>query len=753
KDVFSTYGPLGFITFPQDIGWNLPIAHGIQIGMWLILLLLGVYMIRRERINSYRLLLFAFPLTFGFLETKLQIWVLLCCVFLSLVVERWYFPYGLSVLLTSLLWFIKFNDAFLGLALIIGIDFVFLFYNRKRATEAMVIMMVGIPFVFITAYLIYNPSLSDMVKYLQGAWAVSAQYSVASSLSGRRIEIILAMLEMIVYTFLAWVFYQQRNKTYIIFIAFIPSLFMAFKSGFVRQDGHVLQFFSYLLLILTFIFLHAETDLVNKWGLASIGLLTLALAMVILPFYRPVRPDALLNAVTRMEKLVDYYQTRSIAYFEQTPLIQRIPEGVIEAAQVSPRFKELIGSHSVTIFPMEIMYAPVNNLNYYPSPTIQGYIAASPYLDLLNAAFFEDGNKSPEFIILGWESVDGRHVLMDTPATWLSIYRWYDWQDGNDKIAILKRRAQPRFTDITVTQTQVYETGDVITLPVQDTLLGAKISSMELSQWGQIVNLFFRIPEVRIHFQKEMGAELGYRVIPTTLSGGILLDQIPQTFQDAQLMLQGQTIEKIQSIVLSGSGLKYYKKQIQVIYYTIPDVVLKDIVYPPRVYGYSGQADRVTAKEPIEGVSALLLGKRNPPVLDQITVTEGELTKPAIFAHPPSDISWRLSLPAKSCVTFRTSLGFRPDVFEQIGGGDGVTFSVYIDLPGDGSHQIFSQYTNPFIRSQERLSTPISLNLSKYAGQEITLRLDTACGPANDCSNDWAVWIDPELQVMPVYCN
>jgi hypothetical protein len=112
-------------------------------------------------------------------------------------------------------------------------------------------------------------------------------------------------------------------------------------------------------------------------------------------------------------------------------------------------------------------------------------------------------------------------------------------------------------------------TGNQIRVPKQDALLAVKISSLKLSPRGQLINLLFRIPEVKIHFQKGMGPETGYRVVPATLSDAIVLNQIPQTFQDAQLMLQGKHVKGVQRIVFFGPGLKYYEKRIPVSYYSL----------------------------------------------------------------------------------------------------------------------------------------------------------------------------------------
>lgn len=114
--------------------------------------------------------------------------------------------------------------------------------------------------------------------------------------------------------------------------------------------------------------------------------------------------------------------------------------------------------------------------------------------------------------------------------------------------------------------------------------------------------------------------------------------------------------------------------------------------------------------------------------------------RPAIFAHPVSEISWRLRINPGAKLTFR--IGLHPDSWAT--NGDGVTFEVLVrGLVGRTT--IFSRHIDPAHHPEHQGWTNCSVDLGEYAGEtrEITLRTDP--GPAGDPAYDWALWGDPQL--------
>ena len=119
------------------------------------------------------------------------------------------------------------------------------------------------------------------------------------------------------------------------------------------------------------------------------------------------------------------------------------------------------------------------------------------------------------------------------------------------------------------------------------------------------------------------------------------------------------------------------------------------------------------------------------------------IRKEAIDAHPPwqDGISgdtfgeWALALPDSPSIRLEFYIGLAEGAIYS----NGVTFVV--SLQGD---EIFRQH-----HSEQRWQH-ISLDLTPYRGQQVTLRLTTNPGPNGHTGTDWARWGEPKIVSEPV---
>jgi hypothetical protein len=126
--------------------------------------------------------------------------------------------------------------------------------------------------------------------------------------------------------------------------------------------------------------------------------------------------------------------------------------------------------------------------------------------------------------------------------------------------------------------------------------------------------------------------------------------------------------------------------------------------------------------------------------------TCGGVAEPSLFMHPPyrggTGYSFALfapiQLPAEPRAAFRCKIG-KADGSDP---GDGILFRVAV-LDASGRSTIVAEKT--WI---EHRWTPLEADLSRWAGQKITLQLIADVGPRDNSSGDWACWTALRLESL-----
>ena len=121
----------------------------------------------------------------------------------------------------------------------------------------------------------------------------------------------------------------------------------------------------------------------------------------------------------------------------------------------------------------------------------------------------------------------------------------------------------------------------------------------------------------------------------------------------------------------------------------------------------------------------------------------GGVEKPGVFIHPPyiggSGCSYltysSLKLPNEKAF-FRAMVG-KADGSHL---GDGILFKIAI-VGDDGNEQIIAEQT---VKNHEWL--PVEADLSEWAGKDVSIRLISDIGKADDSSGDWSMWADMRIE-------
>ncbi len=414
-----------------------------------------------------------------------------------------------------------------------------------------------------------------MLAYLRGTFEISSGYSVAMSIPGQWYEIYLALLVLMAYLYLSRLLHLSRDKFFPVSLSFLPSLFVVFKHGFVRQGpGHVPLFFVMSLFIFGLLFLFSNSQRrVEKYLLLTLVLGICFFVNCKLGYY--VLPQRL-SPVTAIRMI---FTGSGLPVVDKTKYLasEKLPKDILEE----------IGRGGVGVFPWEVTYIAANNLNYNPFPVFQTYVAYTSYLDNLNASHLS-GSKAPPWLLMDFQAIDSRHCLIDGPATWLAIYKWYEPFRRLENLLVLKRKQMPLFDKLETVERVEHRITDTVRVPESDAPLVVRIP-MDLTFWGKAVKTFYKIRPIQMVLTDDVGMTHTYRIVPDTLRNGMFINYLPLDVDDLEMLFSAGATREIVSLRLVGDYLKFYRKNVSVEFRKVPGIGISRIepIFPdiPRSTG------------------------------------------------------------------------------------------------------------------------------------------------------------------------
>jgi hypothetical protein len=157
-------------------------------------------------------------------------------------------------------------------------------------------------------------------------------------------------------------------------------------------------------------------------------------------------------------------------------------------------------------------------------------------------------------------------------------------------------------------------------------------------------------------------------------------------------------------------------------------------------YNYPTLLGAVTAYDLLGNIdSAILASAPNEPIQSTEFKLYDESPYPTLLMHPEAKAVFKLTLP-DGVVCFRSDLALDPQSWGW--GGDGANFVLAVD-----GEKVFEQYVGNAVT--DRFWQPINVDLSRWAGQSVTLTLATGPGPNSDFTGDRAGWGLPRIVQSP----
>jgi hypothetical protein len=212
------------------------------------------------------------------------------------------------------------------------------------------------------------------------------------------------------------------------------------------------------------------------------------------------------------------------------------------------------------VMPIELSLCAANGLSCTYPPVIQGYSAYSPFLDQWNAAIFLSSERAPQYVVLGYNSIDGRLPWFDMPATWRAVATHYRFvaRDPVGEWALLERRSTPVPVAERTRASVEARVGEWVQVP-DDAALMVAVPHLSLSAKGALAKLLFRLPPIEIDLESTTGDLFHFRLVAATAGQGLMIGRVPITSEDVVRLLEGNQIPAMARFRIVGPGARYLR--------------------------------------------------------------------------------------------------------------------------------------------------------------------------------------------------
>jgi hypothetical protein len=432
----------------------------------------------------------------------------------------------------------------------------------------------------------HSPSLID---YLTNSWEISSGYSSAMSIVGNKTELVLAISAIFL---IACIMLFVAEEGYVnLSLSFLFALFLSFKHGFVRQDGHVVIFAIVAPLVASLLILK-----ISKWRYQKISYyfliyLLFASALISLPAVdkldRIVKlmPQPFVNAIIGLVRESPKQETLDrISYLSEINNTKFNIEKLqsitfkkslnnLDEVQLPDNIKDLVNRKKVDIIPWEISLVAANQLNWKPRPIFQSYSAYTKSLDNLN---FESYVKEPrDYIFYDFTSIDGRHPFFDEPKTFSHVLCNYQLSaDASNfintkkqvSLILLEKRNSSRCSSIFLSDKLSINWNTVYPIEISEGTITRASIKFKYSLIGKIYKTIFRAPPVMMKIDYLDGDQKTYRIIPENSENGVIVSHLPRNANEALSFWQGQLPARVSSFYFQTSNPLLYTTTIEIIF-------------------------------------------------------------------------------------------------------------------------------------------------------------------------------------------
>ena len=724
-EIVFTYGPLGFVMGKTYWGgqWGALVGwHVVQ-----ALVFTAVVFWHAYRLTGYaRVFCLLFFFLFGLSYQDAMHQSIMALVGAELIRRsdkpwRWSSP-ALLVLLV-LLSLVKFTNLLFGFFLVLLAGGLELWKVRRYTALRVPALFLGL---FLAGWMLCGQHLVNLPAYFHSSWEISQGYQDAMGYACPTNQLYLGLsvvVLMVGYLLVNIATSSDYVRSAALTLGSLAHLYLNWKHGFIRADGHQIGFYYAALTIAV------TSPLLLEDGPKLRTLKSLLLAgagLISLVSMENVLPGLVRGALAAGQDKVNLH----VSFALGKAYTRELYEGKLEAERNTvelTKTKSVVGSASIDVLGFEQAVAIYNGFNYQPRPVFQGYSAYTPYLSRLNYDYYAS-DRAPEFVLFKLQTIDGRLATMDDPHALRLLIQRYTYLFSEQGYTLWRRKPGPFDAETfepKPIRSATHRFGDTIDLTdLADRNIWVEID-YRFNLLGKLRRFLLRPPLVHLHITDDIGVESVHRLPQPIGRAGFMLSPVIDDMLDYMRAAGGVPPRRVASIriVTAPQDDDCLRDNLTVSFFSIP----------PSDAGkdYFKHADQ--AKFHMFMATPISYEALNPPNEDAIDKHR------VMIMHAPSQMVFEV--PAGATM-IQGGFGFVPGAYLNGGRTNGAQFTVYWS---DGSDRVVlhERYLEPLSRLNDRGLQKFSSKLPKGKGH-VTFRIDP--GEHGEFAYDWTGWTGIEFK-------
>ncbi len=722
--VIFTYGPLGFLMGNTYMGlyWE-----GYILWQAAFSIIAGAIIVHvgRPLAGFSRFCYFTFFILWGvgYADALLMIIIAFCG---WIMIQRmatgqsaWAVPIGLFL---ALLGVIKFtNLLFTGFVVLVGLAYACLAGQRRAGIALLAAFSLG----FLALWLACSQSPLQWWAYAINSLEISSGYQAAMGLPTPDGQLALSLgIFAGLAGYVGWHLLTQPDRiragaNLLILAAF---LFLNWKHGFVRADGHMLGFF-YCALVLAVAFpaLFRETPThpkIARFFLIAVGLLSLT-----------GMRNTFTSTIDYAPNITNEKLQRNIQAFLNWDRARGDLEGQVDHWKREaklPKAQALIGDASVDVLGFEQAIALFNDFNYTPRPIFQSYSVYTPRLARINEDFITSP-AAPEFLLLKLQTIDERPLLADDSHVMALLPHLYEFKLLEKDFYVFQRRRET--PDLAALRPRLVRSAEVAIgaeLPVTDLAIEPLWVTIDLpfSLVGRVTKFLYKPALVHLVVTDADGKKERYRIPRPMGLAGFQINPLVTDFPSYLEAHGGEAARRIASLAIevAEEDRMFFADTAVVHLAVMPSTDLK------REYHQQIERQRFARFSHLPADFAAKTAISNQEI-------EG---REVVIMHAPSHMTFRLDTPVHR---IRGAHGYPHNAYTEGGETDGATFRIeWTD--GVTRRELYHRVLDPLNQPGDRGLIDFELtDLALPTGGELRFTVSMNDHPGWD----WTAWADIKI--------